>query len=434
MNRVQNKKQPVPEKYRLNFRQLYLDIAWFGVLSGSTVGFLSVYMAHLGASAFQIGLLNATPAVVTLFLALPAGRWLRGKPIDWAVFWSSVGFRIFYLTLVPLPFLFSSPTQIWVIVLITFSMSIPGTILAVGFNALFAQAVPEEYRGRVVGVRNALLAITSTSTTLVCGFFLNRLPFLQGYPLVFLLGFIGAAMSSLHLKMVRVTPEQERRPKGIRLSYLTEPGFFRSIGDAIRPGPRLRELIRYRWRLPRFYVLRSPFGVILFLLLGFHLAQFLAIPLFPIYWVERLHLTDQDISMGNALFFLLVFLGSTQLSRLVERFGNHNLFVIGALLMSAYPGLTAVTRDVGMFLFASVVGGIAWSLAGGTVGNYLLEKIPEDERPSHLAWYTVILNFAILIGSLAGPFIARHVGMIAALVIGAACRFLAGLALWRWGR
>ena len=66
----------VPEKYRSNFAHLYFDIAWFGVLSGTAVNFLNVYATRLGATGFQIGLLAAMAAVVNLFLAIPAGRWI----------------------------------------------------------------------------------------------------------------------------------------------------------------------------------------------------------------------------------------------------------------------------------------------------------------------------------------------------------------------
>ena len=48
-----------------------------GVVSGSTINFLNVYATRLGATGYQIGLIGAMSAVVTLFLAIPAGRWRR---------------------------------------------------------------------------------------------------------------------------------------------------------------------------------------------------------------------------------------------------------------------------------------------------------------------------------------------------------------------
>ena len=185
----------IPQEHRGNFLNLYLDIAWFGVLTGSTVSFLSVYMVRIGASGFQIGLLNASPALITMIFALPAGRWLRNHSIDNSVFWTSLVNRLFYAFLVLLPALFGVQLQTWMTIAITLMMSIPGTALAVGFNDLFARIVPVDWRNTVSGVRNALLAVTSTLTTLICGYLLEKLSFPLGYQLVFLIGFLGAAMS-----------------------------------------------------------------------------------------------------------------------------------------------------------------------------------------------------------------------------------------------
>ncbi len=54
---------------RSNIRHLYADIFWFGILGGSALAFLNVYAARLGATAMQIGLLTAGPAIVNLLIS-----------------------------------------------------------------------------------------------------------------------------------------------------------------------------------------------------------------------------------------------------------------------------------------------------------------------------------------------------------------------------
>jgi MFS family permease len=426
----------VPQAYRRNFLHLYFDIGWFGVLSGSAVAFLSIYLVRIGATEFQVGLVSAIPAVVSVLAALPSGWWLRDRPVDDAVFWSSVLFRVFYLAWVPLPLLLGPRLQTWAFLVTILVMSVPGTVLAVSFNALFAAVVPPEWRGHVAGVRNAVLALTSVLTSLLCGALLVWLPFPLGYQVVFGVGFLGAAMSCLHLRFLRARPAAAplngRAPS---LGDTARPGRLRALGDAMSPGVGLRFLLQpSAWRLPGTRVLRGSFGPVLAALFAFHLTQYLAIPLFPIYWVEALSLTDQQISLGNALFYGFVFLGSTQLGRLSARWGHHRVLVTGTLLMAGYPFLTALTREVGLFLFASVYGGIAWSLVGGALANYILDLVPDDDRPAHLAWYNVALNLAILMGSLLGPLAGRVVGLVPALVVIAILRLLGGLSLWRLGR
>jgi MFS family permease len=426
---------PVPAEYRSNFFHLGLDIAWFGVLSGSAMAFVAVFAARQGASAYQIGLLSAGPAMINLMFALPAGRWLGRHSGGRAVFWASVSHRAFYLFWVPLPALLATHLQVWTLIGLTLLMSVPGVALAIGFNALFADAVPPEWRGYVAGVRNGLLALSFVASSLLCGYILSHLPFPQSYQVVFGIGFLGAAMSSFHLWFVRPLPETEILPRvGHSLGDMARPGVIRTIGNGPRLSAGLRFLTRGRGRsLLRSDVLTSPFGTITVILFGFHLAQYLPGPLFPLYMVNRLHLSDQVIGLGLALFYATVFLGSTQLAYLTRQLGNRRVMAIGAALMTIYPALLALSRGVGLFLILSLVGGSGWALVGGALTNYLLDKVPQDDRPAHLAWYNLSLSAAILVGSLAGPLLGNWLGLSAALALCAAFRLLIALCIWRWG-
>lgn len=78
--------RPIPAEYRTIFFHFYLDIAWYGLLSGSAIAFVAIYATRLGAEGWQLGVLTAAPAIIGLFLTLPAGRWLENRPIGRAVF------------------------------------------------------------------------------------------------------------------------------------------------------------------------------------------------------------------------------------------------------------------------------------------------------------------------------------------------------------
>jgi len=111
-------------------------------------------------------------------------------------------------------------TQIWVIIIITLVMNIPGVIIAVQFNAFFAEVTPPEWRGHVVGIRNALFALTTMAAALISGLALDKLPFTTGYQVVFALGFVGAMMSTLHLFRIKLPPGEPARPA----EEIAEPG------------------------------------------------------------------------------------------------------------------------------------------------------------------------------------------------------------------
>lgn len=426
--------EPVPIEYRRNFRHLFFDIGWFGILSGSSLSFISVYATRLGASAFQIGLLAAIPAVMSLFLAIPASRFLQRTPVDKAVFWTSVFYRLGYLFWIPLPWFLDGRQQVWGLIAVTILMGVPGTALAVGFNALFAEAVPPKWRGYVAGVRNVMLSVTFVFASLLSGWLLDHIPFPIGYQIIFALGFVGAAMSSYHLYRIRpvLSPSAPRR--GERIGDKARPGIMRMLGDSQRPGIGLRLLARSTWkRLLRTDILRSPFLSTLLVLLAFHLGQYLALPIFPIYFVRGLHLTDQQIGIGQAVFYAMVLIGSMQLAQLSRRFGHKKIFGISAALMSIYPLLLAFSHSFLPYLGISIWGGAVWAMTGGAMPNYLLEKVPDDDRPAYLAWYNIVLNAAVLTGSLLGPLLTDWIGLTIALIVFGLLRLLAGMAVLKWG-
>ena len=410
----------IPVRYRPNFIHFYLDIAWFGVLSGSAVNFLNIYATRVGATAFQIGLIGAMSAIVNLFLAIPAGHWLQKQHTGKAIFWTSVLYRLGFLPFIFLPWLFDAQDQIWAIIIITFLMAIPLTPLGVGFNVLFAESVPSEYRAHVAGIRNVMLAITFMITSLTSGYILNNITFPFGYQIVFAIGAIGAGMSSLHLYFVR--PLETSHPDGGTIHPPPAPD---SVKDA-PPPPLFHSALRLD-------IWNTPFKRILLGLLGFHLTQYIAIPIFPLYYIHELHLNDDHIGIGTALFYLTVLISSTRLGSFVHRVGNKNVTALGVVGLAMYPFLLSMSSAVWHFYSISLFGGFVFALINGAYANYMLENIPANDRPPHLAWYNIILNAAVLLGSLGGPVIANQLGLSASLILFAILRLLAGLAILKWG-
>ncbi|MBN1450707.1 MAG: MFS transporter [Anaerolineales bacterium] len=408
----------IPGEYRPNFTHLYLDIGWFGILSGSAINFLSVYATRLGATGLQIGLLSSMAAAVSLALAIPAGRWLESQNINKAVFRASIWYRLGYLLWIPLPWLFGEQAQVWALIVIALVMAIPLTPLSVGFNALFAASVPAQWRAHVAGVRNVAFAIAFMLSSLGSGYLLENLPFPAGYQIIFGIGFLGAAMSSLHLYFIK--------PLQTRDSPLPPRPQPAAIKRALSPRQQLQTAIR-------FDIWKTPYRSTLLVFLGFHLTQYLAVPLFPLYQVRQLHLTDDQIGIGTALFYLTVLLGSTRLNELVRNFGHKTVTGISVAGLAIYPLLLALSRNQVDFYWTSILGGLNYGILIGSYANYLLEEIPIQDRPAHLAWYYVILNTSVLIGSLTGPLISNALGLAAALILIALLRFLSGMAILKWG-
>lgn len=410
--------QAVPSEYRSTFMNLYFDMGWFGVLSGSAVNFLNVYATRIGATGFQVGLLGATTAVVSLLFAIPAGRWLENRARGRAVFWTSIIYRLGFLLYIPLPWLLNASGQIWSYISLSLFMGIPLIAFTVGFGSLFAESVPSEWRAHVAGIRNGVLSITFMITSLVSGYLLDHLPFPFNYQVIFFIGFVGASMSSYHLFFVKPLPSSEQADQ-----------------DGPRPSilPEVQISTRRWFSTIRADIWSTRFKSTLLVMFAFHLAQYLALPVFPLYFVRQLRLTDQNLGIGTALFYLTVLLGSTQLNRLVKRHGHKNITGWGVIGLAIYPVLIGISGQVWHYYVTSIIGGLAWGLVGGALVNYVLENCPDNDRPAYLAWYNIILNTAILVSSLLGPLIAENIGLSVALIIFGLLRGLAGISILKWG-
>jgi MFS family permease len=395
----------IPPDLRNNFRRLYAEVFWFGVLSGSTMAFVAVFAARLGSTGLQIGLLTAGPALVNLMFSLPAGRWLDGQPLIKASFWSALLYRLGYLAMIGLPCLLGSSGQILALILITLVMSLPGTTLAIGFNALFAEVVPEEWRAEVVGKRNAILAVSMTVSTLLSGELLDQFAFPLNYQIVFGLGAVGAALSTYQLARLH--------------SISSNPPPVRAASS---------------WRsLVRFDMLRGQFGWFLAAYLLFYSSQYVCLPLFPLVYVNILKLSDGMISLGNGLFYTAMFLISLRLNSLAVRFGHRRLLAAGAVLFASYPFFLGLARGPGLYWVAAASGGFAWGLVSASLLNRLMDKVPKENRSAGMAFHNIVLSLGILIGSLVGPIIGNLLGTQPAVLLGSGLRLLAGLLMIAWG-
>ncbi len=420
-----------PRDLRGNILHLYADVLWFGLLSGSSMSFLAIFAARQGATSYEVSLLTAGPAIINLLYSLQAARRLEGRPLVRLTFVASVIHRLGYVALIPLPWFLAARGQVWAAILITVVMSLPGTTLAIAFNALFADVVPPERRGVVVGWRNALLALSTTLSSLLCGYLLDHIVFPSNYQIVFAIGAAGGLISSYHLARLRLPVEPPVRV-GRLLQDLARPGLTSFI-DGIRSPVGLRYLARSANKpLLRLDVLRGPFGLFMTVYFLFYAAQYSGVPTFPIFLVHELNLTDGEISLGTALFYGAVLLTSTRLGWITSRIGHRGALVAGSLLFGVYPLFLGLARDVSLVLVGSLLGGVVWAIAYGGLVNRLMERVPEHDRPVHMAFHNLALNLGILVGALAGTFLAEGLGLRGSMLAVAGLRLLAGILLAIW--
>jgi MFS family permease len=167
--------------------------------------------------------------------------------------------------------------------------------------------------------------------------------------------------------------------------------------------------------------------------LAFYTFQYFPLPIFPLFYVRELHLTDGAISLGSALFNGMVMVGSLRLGQISRRYSARWVLVVSALLFGQYPLLIGMAHNATLFWVASVTGGLVYAFISGANINRLMECVPEFDRPAYMALHNLIMNLGILAGSLTGPWFSNLAGLRTAIMLSAGLRVLAGLLLLWWG-
>ncbi len=269
-------------------------------------------------------------------------------------------------------------------------------------------------------------AIVSIITSLTCGYILNHFAFPVGYQLVFAIGFVSAALSTLHLGLIRPAI-QENSTFGINTEVAQD--FQRKVNCKKGAGTSIFSNLNNHLHLE---IIKSPFRSVLWMMFSFHFAQYLPLPLFPVFAVKVLEVSDQLISIANAIFFLAMLVISSQVSTLVSKFGNQKITGLGLIFLAGYPFILSISYNPLPYLAAHLLGGTGWGLASSTMFNFVLEKAPSETRSAHLAWFNLFANAGILSGSLLGPWISSLTGIRWALLLFAVFRFWSGLNIVRW--
>ncbi len=381
---------------------LYLDIGWYGILSGVASAFLSIFVIRLGGSNTLVGMLTSIPALLNIVWLMPAARIIERQSRKLPVILVT-GFlsRLAYFFVAVMPFVISIYRPELAVAIVVLS-AIPTAVANIAFTSLLADVVPVERRAHVVSVRNALLGISATIATLLGGRFLELLPLPFNYQVLFLIGF-GASLISLYYVSRIEVPDRLVLPRapGDRRSVLTRGRDFVHMLTANRPWVRFTvSSLIYYWGL------------------------YLPIPLYSIYWVRYLHASDGWIGLISVLNNAVSVLFYPFWGRLATRRGNRLILLVCVFGISFYPLLTGLSTTVEPLLGIAILGGVFGAGFNLAFFNSLLEVSPDERRPSFIAAYNALVNIPAFIAPLVGTALIDVIGIQNALLLGGGFRLL----------
>ncbi|NPV67333.1 MAG: MFS transporter [Anaerolineae bacterium] len=394
--------QTILQQEKRNLFHLVADIAWFGLAIPSMGSFLSVYFINLGATALDMGLLSALPAIFMLLGTFLTNPWARRFPDSrQALILPTFVMRLRILLLAFIPFLppeWRIPAALGMLALLALSNSVAGVV----FLVLMQEAVTVRRFTQLLSQRQLALNIGIAISTLALGFWLERVAFPLNYQVMFVASFLFTLVSMWHAMQIRPLPEAET------------------------PAPPTEEVPARpvnAWREGSF---RGIAGVLGFVFIGY----FSILPVIPLRLVNDLGATEGFI----ALYSLLELCGAATMAyfayRLVERFGHQA--VIRACM--TVTGLTALILALAPSLYftlpAALINGAAWVGTDVSQFSFFRKVMGSANKTAYTNAYYQMLSLVSFVGPLIGSTLASWgLSLEVVLLVGAALRVIAGWAI-----
>lgn len=390
---------------RANYRNVQVDAVGIGLASAASP-FLPVFLARLGADAFEVGLLTAMPAVAGLIFALAIGRFLNSRRniVPWFSFSRFLVVSAYAATgaapfLVPREWLIPAVIGIWALA------TVPQTIVNTGFTVVMNTVAGPGGRYDLLSRRWTILGFTSSVFVVIAGAVLDWIKFPVNYQVVFLTLSVGGLISlyfSSHIVLPDHPPDAAAKAASGR----------NALGEYLR-------LVRSRPDFLSFTLKRFVFFA------GVTLAQ----PILPLYYVRTVQATDAWIGAISMVATVVMLFGYSFWARQSRVRGSRFVLMATTFGVGLFPLLVAATRRVEVIALLAGMAGIFQAGVDLVFFDELMKTIPEEYSAMFVSFAQMFQYLATAVAPLLGTLLAGWVGLGGALVAASILR-LTGTALF----
>ena len=392
-----------------NFLNVQIDGIAIG-LASAAAPFLPVFLARLGATNLQVGLLTAMPGFTGLLLAILVGRFLQTR--RQIVPWYSTG-RLMVVSSYALtglvPFVVPREYQVVAVLLIWAAATLPQTLVSVCFSVVMNAVAGPKHRYELMSRRWSTLGLTTAITVALVGQVLDHIGFPINYQVVFLGLSVGGLISyyfSRHIELPDTEPPAHLAGQSLRQQ-------FRNYAALVRNEPAFVSFM-----LKRFVYMSG---------------TSLATPLFPLYYVRQVQATDAWIGIINTVQTGIVLLGYYFWTRQSRARGSRFVLLWTTLGLSLYPVFTAFTLQVEWITIYAGLGGIFQAGLDLVFFDELMKTFPAKYSATFVSIAQSLQYFSTVASPLVGTALADHIGLGGALMASGALRLM-GFALFALGR
>lgn len=407
--------------YTPNDRSLFylcMEIVPIGIASGA-FAFNGPFVLKLGGSSAMLGAMASLPALMVILFTLPAARFMERvanrKP--WIVGSLALS-RMIYLFIALTPWLVPPEARAIAVVALIVLQAVPLALFNTAFLALIAEICPPDRRSALFALRTTLLSASVAIGSIACGFFLDLIAFPLNHQLLNLVGFGLAQYSTvlvgrMHYPLATViAPAPASNPAELASPMTKKPGRlswteFKTFARANRTFVNFNLVTLICW-----------------------LGAWGAAPLYTIYFVRELGLSNSWLGLNTTLAQVAVVLSAPLWQRLIRAKSAMWVLLRTVVLTGLYPWLLALFPWPTPLLLAGFANTLNDTAIGITHPSIFFDIIPEARRTSFIAVHTTLMNFGAMIAPLLTAPMADLFGVSLVLLACGVFRFGGGLLFW----
>jgi len=362
------------------FSAMYSNQAGVNFGKGLADPFVSVLALDLGATAPQLGWLNAFTNLFPAVMQVPWGKLsdFFGRRVPFLVFGGVISFLMYF-------FMVGSADAWQLIFLVSVQLAV-GSMMIPTWYALVGDRTTPGTRGYIMSRFFVVSSFASIIATLIGGAIASNFEdssVLAKYSIPFFMAGISGILGSIMIYRVK---EEKRRlhasPKRI-FTFGLKSFIFTSD---LRENRYFRNLV----------ILNATFNFLMSIIW----------PILYITYVDVLGATLWEIavmtviSTGSTIFFQL------KVGRLLDLIGPMPQILISRFAFISVPIVYALATAVWHIYVINAALGFASAMANVAFFKYILDVAPEEKKAEYFAVYNTILGLATFVGCVIGGYLA----------------------------
>lgn len=393
-----------------------VEIIPIGIAMGA-IAFNGPLVLALGGSNALLGAMSSLPALMIILFTFPAARFMDSisdtqRRKRWIVGSLALS-RMSYLVIAAAPLLLPPAWAAVAIVAVVVLQSVPLALFNTAWAVVIADVCPPNRRSSLFATRLMLVSASMAVGSFLSGIFLDAVPFPLNYQLLNIASFLLAQGSTWLILKIEF-PEVTAVPAPAKHHDATaRPSLRDQIG-------RLREFVREHRAFVNFNIVT----------LVCWIGAWGAAPIYTIYFVKELQLSNSWIGLNSTLAQIAMVLSAHLWTRLIERKGDFWVVLRTVLLTGLYPLMIVLIPWPSAILAFGFLNTLNDTGLGITHAGLFYAIIPPEKRNSFVAFYSILMNVGAMLAPLAATPLADWASAATVLLICAAFRFGGSILFW----